>query len=165
MGDAHWDERLRRACVLHKARRVTDLSQARAYIVEDVAAPPRMIDLAASLVGGLVLSIGYLVDPPGPAIQYSRALGQRRTLWISSACQEAAPKTINLIKNDAANSEWHFVGHGSFRAAAALAKGHRRLSELVALVTAEERRRFPAHEQRHCQSLAEFAAKCRHLAL
>ena len=36
--DAHWDDRVQQACLLRKARRVTDLSQARAYIVEDAAA-------------------------------------------------------------------------------------------------------------------------------
>ena len=165
--NAHWDDRLRQAFVSRKARRVTDLSQAQAYVVEDAAAPPRMIDLAASLVGGLVLSIAYFVNPPGPAVQYGRALiGQRRALWISRACQEAAPKTIDLIKTVSArsDSEWRSMGPAEFSRRAAAAKGHRRNSGLVALVAAEERRLLPVHEQRHCQSLAEFAVKCRHLA-
>ncbi|MFM7980154.1 MAG: hypothetical protein ACKPKO_12640, partial [Candidatus Fonsibacter sp.] len=118
MTTAIWDDRVHQACLLRKARRVTDLSQARAYIVEDAAAPPRMMGLAASLVGGLVLSIAYFVSPPGPAIQYCRAIGQRRALWISPACQEAAPKAIDLIKTVSArsDSEWRSIGPAEYPA-------------------------------------------------
>ncbi|MFM7987662.1 MAG: hypothetical protein ACKPKO_50950, partial [Candidatus Fonsibacter sp.] len=69
-----------------------------------------------SLVGGPVLSIAYFVSPPGPAIQYNRALGQRRALWISPACEEATPKTIDLIKTVSArsDSEWRSIGPADF---------------------------------------------------
>ena len=57
------------------------------------------------------------------------------------------------------------MGPAEFSRRAAAAKGGRRNSGLVALVAAAERRLLPVHEQRHCQSLAEFAVACRHVAL
>ena len=98
IGDADWDAVMRRTFLSCKLQRVPHISAAQAFVVRDVAAPPRMIDLAASLGGGLVASVAHIARPPGPIIRYGRALSQRRQLWISSGARNMSPNTIDLIK-------------------------------------------------------------------
>ena len=143
-------------------RRVPCLATAQAFVVRDVAAPPRMIDLAASLGGGLVASVAHIARPPGPIIRYGRALGQKRALWIASGARNMSPKTIDLIRTavthataTTAGTRWTLISQAEFSRMAAQGRpAHRHRQELVALVTATEKAGLPAHEQRHCQSPA-----------
>ena len=98
IGDADWDAVMRRTFLSCKLHRVPHISAAQAFVVRDVAAPPRMIDLAASLGGGLVASVAHIARPPGPIIRYGRALSQQRALWISSGARNMSPNTIDLIR-------------------------------------------------------------------
>ena len=173
IGDADWDELMRRTFRSCALRRVPCLATAQAFVVRDVAAPPRMIDLAASLGGGLVASAAHIARPPGPILRYGRALDQRRALWISSGARDRSPKTIDLIRTAVTHAtatttatRWELISHAEFSQRAARGRpDHRRRRELVALVTATEKAGLPAKEKRYCQSLSEFTASCRHFAI
>jgi hypothetical protein len=128
-----------------------------------------MVDLAASLVGGLVVAASFFANPLGPAIRYDRALRLRRKLWISDAVTEAAPKTVALIRHlvrDARNStpgcHWCFIDRVEL-SQLIRNKDHRRTSELVALVLPREQSALTAREKRHAVSLTSFAISCRRL--
>jgi hypothetical protein len=171
--DADWDGLIQRTFCSCALRRVPHLSTARSFVVRDVAAPPRMINLAASLSGGLVASVAHIARPPGPIIRYGRALGQKRALWISSGARNMSPKTIDLIRTavthataTTAGTRWTLISQAELSRMAARGRpDHRRRRKLVALVTATEKAGLPAHEKRHCQSLSEFAASCRHFVI
>ncbi len=173
IGDADWDAVMRRTFLSCKLQRVPHISAAQAFVVRDVAAPPRMIDLAASLGGGLVASVAHIARPPGPIIRYGRALSQQRALWISSGARNMSPNTIDLIRKAVTHAaatttgtRWTLIRQAEFsRMTAEGRPDHRRRQELVALVTATEKAGLPAHEKRHCQSLSEFAANCRHFMI
>ena len=158
-----------RLCVL---RHEPCLAAAHAFVVGDVAAPPRLVDLAASLGGGLVASGAHLARPPGPILRHGRTLSQRWAVWASSGTRDTSPKTTTLIRTAVTNAtaaatgtRWTLISHAEFSQRAARGRpDHRRRRELVALVTAAEKAGLPAHEQRHCQSLPAFAASCRHFA-
>ena len=94
IGDADWDAVMQRTFLSCKLQRIPHPSAAQAFVVRDVAAPPRMLDLAASLGGGLVASVAHIARPPGPIIRYGRALSQRQQLWISSGARNMSPNTI-----------------------------------------------------------------------
>ena len=81
--DANWDELMRSAFFRARCGVSPASPRARAFVVVDVAAPPRLVDLAASLNGGLVASVAHLSRPPGPILRHGRALSQRRAVWIS----------------------------------------------------------------------------------
>ena len=97
VGDADWTEPLRRALGKRRILRETDLSRARAFVVNDVAAPPHLVGLAAALIGGLVVSTAYFLNPPGPVLRYDRALRLNRRVWISDSFRRASPVTVQLL--------------------------------------------------------------------
>ena len=156
-----------------KLQRVPHLSAVQAFVVRDVAAPPRMIDLVASLGGGLVASVAHIARPPGPIIRYGRALSQQRALWISSGARNMSPNAIDLIKKvvthaatTTTGTRWTLICQAEFSRMAAQGRpDHRRRQEIVALVTATEKAGLPAHEKRHCQSLSDLATNCRHIVI
>jgi hypothetical protein len=78
VGDADWTAPLQHALGMRRVLRETELSRARVFVVKDVTAPPRLVGLAASLIGGLVVSTAYLLNPPGPVLHYDRALRLNR---------------------------------------------------------------------------------------
>jgi hypothetical protein len=173
IGDADWDAVMRRTFLSCKLQRVPHISAAQAFVVRDVAAPPRMIDLAASLGGGLVASVAHIARPPGPIIRYGRALSQRRQLWISSGARNMSPNNIDLIKKvvthaatTTTGTRWTLICQAEFSRLAAQGRpDHRPRQEIVALATATEKAGLPAHERRHCLSLSEFATNCRHVMI
>jgi len=170
--DANWDELMRSAFLSRALRREPCLAAARAFVVVDVAAPSNLVDLAASLSGGILASVAHLARPPGPILRHGRALSQRRAVWISRGLREKAPKAATLIRTAVtsatatnAGTQWTLIGQAEFSQRAERGRrDHRRRRELVALVTAAEKAGLPAHEQRHCQSLPAFAASCRQFA-
>jgi len=161
IGDADWDAVMQITFLACKLQRVPHLSAAQAFVVRDVAAPPRMIDLVASLGGGLVASVAHIARPPGPIIRYGRALSQQRALWISSGARNMSPNTIDLIRKVVTHAAatttgtgWTRISQAAFSLMAAQGRpNHRNRQELVALVTATEKAWLPAHEKRRCQSL------------
>jgi hypothetical protein len=169
--DADWTAPLQRALRMRRMLRVTELSRARVFVVKDVAAPPRLVGFAASLVGGIIVSTTYCVTPPGPVLRYDRALRLNRRVWISEGVQDASPTSVNLVqksvvaaKSDMQGTRWHVIDRADFSQRAERA-GHRRNSELVALVTSAERRALSEHERKHAHSLTSFASKCKRLLL
>ncbi|MFM7989334.1 MAG: hypothetical protein ACKPKO_59475, partial [Candidatus Fonsibacter sp.] len=95
--DTDWCPSMRRALFNPHAVRVADVSQAQVLVVRDVAASPRVVSLASSLIGGLIVPTTFFSDPPGPIIFYHRALRLDRWVWISPACQTASPLTVKVF--------------------------------------------------------------------
>ena len=129
-----------------------------------------MVGLAASMIGGFVVSLQYFTHPPGPAIQYARALNCNRWLGISHACKESATKTIDLMlrliadarSGTAAGCKWRLLDKDEFlERARASQRG--RTAELVALTTPTDRRNLPLYGKRAAMSLSGFASKCKRL--
>jgi len=167
--DGDWDELLQTTFLSCGLRREVRLSIARAFIVRDVAAPPHMIDLAASLVGGIVASVARMARPPGPILRYGRTLSQKRALWISPGVRRKSPNTIELIRTavrhamaTAEGTGWKLVNKAEFSLMAARGRPDRRRQQaLVALVTATEKARLPACERHYCRRFSELAAGCK----
>ena len=167
--DRDWCPSMRRAFFNRRAVRVADVSQAQVFVVRDVAAPPRLVSLVASLIGGLIVSTTFFADPPGPAISYHRALRLDRRVWISPACQRASPLTIKVItqlvaraRESSQGTRWHLIDEAGFFAQAARRQQRRRrgTSELVALVATREVLE-PAAAQQHSLTLSRFASRCK----
>jgi len=72
IGDDDWDELTQTTFLGCALLRVPQLATAHAFVVQDVAAPPRLMALAASLGGGLVASVALIARPPGPIIRYEK---------------------------------------------------------------------------------------------
>jgi len=166
VGDNDWTVPLQRALRMRQVLRETEFSRARVFVVADVASPPRLVGLAASLVGGLLVSTAYFVNPPGPALRYNRALRLLRRVWISDGVCEASPLAIKLIKQavetaklDLRGTRWQFIDRAEFSRRA----GKGNPTELVALVTAADRRALAARERKHAHSLTSLASRCKHL--
>ena len=169
IADADWDGDVQRGFATRSALRVTLLWHAQAFAVQDVTSPPPMVGLAASMIGGFVVSIPYFTRPSGPGIQYARALSCNRWVWISQACKESAPKTVDLrlrliadARSSTAGCKWRLLDKDEFLARAR-ASQRRRTAELVALTTAAERRSLPLYGKRVAMSLSAFASKCKRL--
>ena len=78
-----------RSCAL---RREPCLAAAHAFVVGDVATPSRLVDLAASLGGGLVASVAHMARPPGPILRHGRALSQRLAVWTQAEHETRPPE-------------------------------------------------------------------------
>jgi hypothetical protein len=166
VGDDDWTGPLQRALRMRQVLRETDFSRARVFVVQDVASPPRLVGLAASLVGGLVVSTAYFVNPPGPALRYNRALRLLRRVWISEGVCAASPLATKLIKQavataklDLRGTRWQLISREEFSRRA----GRGNIIELVALVTPEEQHALAARERKHAHSLTSLASTCKRL--
>jgi hypothetical protein len=166
VGDDDWTVPLQRALRMRHVLRETEFSRARVFVVKDVASPPRLVGLAASLVGGLVVSTAYFVNPPGPALRYNRALRLLRRVWISDGVWEASPLAAKLIKQsvqtaklDLRGTRWQLIDRAEFSRRA----GRGSAAELVALVTPAERLALAARERKHAHSLSSLASSCKRL--
>ena len=166
VGDDDWTGPLQRALRMRQVLRETDFSRARVFVVQDVASPPRLVGLAASLVGGLVVSTACFVNPPGPALRYNRALRLLRRVWISDGVCAASPLATKLIKQavataklDLRGTRWQLISREEFSRRA----GRGNIIELVALVTPEEQHALAARERKHAHSLTSLASTCKRL--
>ena len=110
VGDDDSTVPLQRALRMRQALRETYFSRARVFVVLDVASPPRLLGLAAPLVGGLVVSTAYFVNPPGPALRYNRALRLLRWVGISERVCAAWPLATQLIKQVVATGKLDLRG-------------------------------------------------------
>jgi len=171
VADDDWNELMQNTFLGCRLLRELRLGVALAFVVRDVATPPRMVDLAASLVGGIVASVAHMARPPGPLLRYGRALSQKRALWISPGVQAQAPKTIELIRTavrhaaaTADGTSWKLICQEEFSRLVARGRPDRRRQQwLVALATAAERERLPRNRQPYCQVLSKFAAGCKRI--
>lgn len=171
VADDDWNELMRKTFLGGQLRRELRLGVALAFVVRDAATPPRMIDLAASLVGGIVVSVAHMARPPGPILRYGRALSQKRALWISPGVRDQAPKTIELIRtavrhaaNTADGASWNLICQDEFSRLVSRGRPDRRRQQaLVALVTAAEKVRLPRNQRPYCRVLSEFAAGCKRI--
>lgn len=136
-----WEESMRATLLEHAWQRVEDLAVAAAMVVHDPGAPPKRVAFVAGMTGAAVISATYLSNPrQGCRLQYHRALGASRALWISGGCRERFPEEVALIERlvrlAAGRTRWRLSASVELHTRTGLSASARR--ERLALVLRSE---------------------------
>ncbi len=96
--------------------------------------------MCAGLTGGTIVSVGFLLNPPGVSVRYRRALRLPRYIWVSDEFAACHNKTLQVLQRlvllAKGSTRWRWQTADELAVKSRKTKAGR--CELVALLTENE---------------------------